>query len=302
MSDRPSRLLLRAPAKLNLGLRVLGKRPDGYHEIETLFVAVSLFDELEMERLPSGGIQFSWAPGRADLAAGDLIAGEGNLVVRAARAFEAMAGAPINVRIHLRKSIPVAAGLGGGSADAAATLIGLSRLYSEETARLDLAALATAIGADVPFFLGPPVSFGRGKGERLSQAAINLTWCAIVACPKISSPTGEVYSALDLTCVPKMTDYPHRLDGDGFFAALALLHNDLQDVVARRIPEVPQWQQRLLTLGAEGAYVSGSGPSVFGIFRTPPDRAVIESLATDNVDLFLVRPLNTKMTISVGFA
>lgn len=299
MCESPRRVLIQTPAKINLGLRVLGKRPDGFHEIETLFVAVSLYDELTIERRETGGIQFTWEPGTANPFVGDVDASDHNLVVRAARAFARAADRSIHVAIRLVKNIPVAAGLGGGSSDAAATLAGLQRLYPERLNTQSICRLAEELGSDVPFFLGPPAALGRGRGELLTSTSINTTWCAILACQKHSSSTEQVYAALDLTSLPRMRHFPAGLEGDGFFAALALLHNDLQDVVERRIPEVLHWQKRLLSLGAEGAYVSGSGPTVFGVFRNEPDIGTLTAMREGPVDVFLVRPLDASPSMVI---
>ncbi len=299
MSNSATRARVRTPAKLNLGLRVLGKRADGFHELETIFVAVSLYDILEIERRSSGGIQFRWEPGHDSFDPGDLSETSDNLVVRAATSFEHAIGRSVHVAIRLIKTIPVAAGLGGGSADAAATLLALWRLYPSE---IDLHGVASSLGSDIPFFLGPPVAFGLGRGEVLRPTVLNLSWYAIVICPKIASPTREVYAALDLTSLPQMSHFPTRLDGDGFFAALALIHNDLQGVVERRVPEVLHWKNRLLTLGAEGAYVSGSGPSVFGVFRHKPDPSALEEIRAQGVNAFVVRPLDTVRTMVIGLS
>lgn len=300
MSESLDRVHIQTPAKLNLGLRVLGKRPDGYHEIETLFVAVTLFDELIIERRRQGGLAFNVEPGGPDIALHDLSAGEDNLVVRAVRRFEQDSGQNVNAAICLRKSIPVAAGLGGGSSDAAATLVGLNMLYPHASGQRDLHKLACDLGADVPFFLGPPAAFGRGRGELLSPARIDVRWYAILACPNVASQTREVYAALDLTSRPQMSHFPARLEGDGFFAALALIHNDLQDVVERRVPQVLHWKNQLLTLGAEGAYVSGSGPTVFGVFRSKPDPIILDRIRASGVSAYTVRPLDTAMTMVIG--
>jgi 4-diphosphocytidyl-2-C-methyl-D-erythritol kinase len=302
VSDNPTRVTIRTPAKINLGLRVLGKRSDGFHDIETLFVAISLFDELSLQRRNANGVTLTWEKGRDDLDPGDFNIGEKNLIVRAIREFERSTGETVNVGVHLKKSIPIAAGLGGGSSDAAATLLGLSKLYPQLSSRIDLSSLAARIGSDIPFFLGAPAAIGRGRGEVLSPASIDLTWYAILICPRIASPTPDVYAALDLTSLPRMPHFPARLEGDGFFAALALIHNDLQDVVERRAPEVLHWHNRLLTLGAEGAYVSGSGPSVFGIFRHEPDSATIVEIRAEGADAWVVRPLDTQMTMVIGLS
>lgn len=302
MSETPRRVTIQTPAKINLGLRVLGKRPDGYHDIETLFVAVSLYDLITFERRLGGGAVLTWEKEREDLDPGDFSVDEDNLILRAVRKLERAVGVRLDVSIHITKSIPISAGLGGGSSDAAATLFGLSHLYSEIATGVDLKSVATELGSDVPFFLGTPAAMGRGRGELLLPAVIDLTWYAILICPHVASPTPAVYAALDLTCLPQMSHFPVRLEGDGFFAALALIHNDLQDVVERRVPQVLHWKNRLLTLGAEGAYVSGSGPSVFGVFRHKPDSAMLDSIRTEGVSAFVVRPVDTQTAMVIGLS
>jgi len=302
VSEVPNGLTIHAPAKINLGLRVLGKRPDGYHDIESLYVAVSLFDKLTFERHDQGGISLTWERGRSDLDSGDLTVDGRNLIVRAAREFEHEVGSTLHIAIKLKKSIPIAAGLGGGSADAAATLRALSILYPGLVTGTALQHCAARLGSDVPFFLGSPRAIGKGRGELLTPTAIDLTWYAIIVCQKVASRTAEVYAALDLTLCPKMSDFPSRLEGENFFASLALIHNDLQDVVERRVPEVLHWMNRLLALGAEGAYVSGSGPSVFGVFRHKPDPAWVTDIQSEGVDAFVVRPLDTQETLVIGLS
>jgi 4-diphosphocytidyl-2-C-methyl-D-erythritol kinase len=242
----------------------------------------------------------TWEKGRDDLYPGDFSTDESNLILRAVRKFENAIGARLDVSIHITKSIPISAGLGGGSSDAAATLVGLSRLYPEFASGADLLPLAAEIGSDVPFFLGPPAAIGRGRGELLTPVTFDVSWYAILICPNVSSPTPAVYAALDLTCLPKMPHFPVRLEGDGFFTALALIHNDLQDVVERRVPQVLHWKNRLLTLGAEGAYVSGSGPSVFGVFRDKPDSSGLDAIRAEGVAAFVVHPLDTTSSMVIG--
>jgi 4-diphosphocytidyl-2-C-methyl-D-erythritol kinase len=300
--DDPRRCSIRTPAKINLGLRVLGKRPDGFHEIETLFIALDLYDELRFERRNNGGVRFGWRDGTAGCRDQDIGADSDNLVVRAVRLVERDCGAQFNLDIDLEKNIPVAAGLGGGSSDAAATLIALSTLHPELVRSEALPGWALELGSDVPFFLGEPVAIGRGRGERLSSASINTTFWVVLVCPPLISPTGSIYQALDLTYLPKMPHFPASLDGDGLFAALGRIHNDLQDVVIRRFPDVSSWLEWLKSLGAEGAYVSGSGPTVFGVFRNRPPIDLIEAQRVLGVKAFLVRPVDTPKCMVIGLS
>ncbi len=294
--------VIRAPAKINLGLRVIGKRPDGYHDIETIFIAVDLYDELRFERRNEGGVRFRWQDGTAGCRDQDIGATAANLVVRAARLVERECGTHLNLDIELSKNIPVAAGLGGGSSDAAATLAAVSRLYPELVAVEALAGWAAELGSDVPFFLGAPVALGRGRGERLSSVSINTTFWVVLICPPLASLTGSIYQALDLTYLPKMPHFPASLDGDGLFAALGRIHNDLQDVVIRRFPDVSSWLEWLKSLGAGGAYVSGSGPTVFGIFRDRPPFDLVEAQRVLGVKAFLVRPVDTPKCMVIGLS
>jgi 4-diphosphocytidyl-2-C-methyl-D-erythritol kinase len=296
------RCLIRTPAKINLGLRVLGMRPDGFHEIETIFIAVDLYDELRFEKRHDGGVRFSWRDGTAGCSEQGIGPDDDNLVVRAVHLVERECRIRPNLKIELLKNIPVAAGLGGGSSDAAATLVALSALYPERIASDHLPAWAAELGSDVPFFLGAPIAQGRGRGDELHPLKMNTTFWVVLICPPLISPTGSVYQALDLTYLPKMSHFPASLDGDGLFAALGRIHNDLQDVVIRRFPDVSSWLERLKSLGAEGAYVSGSGPTVFGVFRNRPPLEVIEAQQASGVKAFLVRPVDTLKCMVIGLS
>ena len=296
------RCIIRAPAKINLGLRVLGKRADGFHDIETIFIAVDLYDELRIERRSEGGVCFHWRDGTAGCREQDIGADTDNLVVRAMHLVGRTCNADLNLDIDLIKNIPVAAGLGGGSSDAAAALLAISNLYPELISTEALSRFAAELGSDVPFFLDAPIAMGRGRGERLSSVSINTTFWVLLICPPLVSPTGSIYQALDLTCLPKMPHFPASLDGDGLFAALGRIHNDLQDVVIRRFPDVSCWLEWLKSLGAEGAYVSGSGPTVFGIFRNRPPIDLVEAQCALGVKLFVVRPVDTPKCMVIGLS
>jgi 4-diphosphocytidyl-2-C-methyl-D-erythritol kinase len=300
-SDRNSTSChVRTPAKINLGLRVLGRRPDGYHDIETTFVAVDLYDDLEFSRTSEAGVNLTWTAPDPDFRANDLDDGESNLIIRASRLVEQKCGFSARLRIHLTKRIPVAAGLGGGSADAAATLAALNRLYGLGQGSQELADWALELGSDVPFFLGGPGAVGRGRGEILEPASLFSGWWAVLICPPLALASADIYGALDLTDRPSVPDTPQGLNGDGFFSAIGRLRNDLQDAVIGRAPVVAYWCRELVALGAVGAFVSGSGPTVVGVFRTPPAPRQLEELRTEATQVFVVRPLASSMAMVIG--
>lgn len=264
---------LRAPAKLNLYLRLLGKRPDGYHEIETLFERIDLADELTVEPQPDGVTLTCSEP--------SLSCGEDNLVLKAARLLQQATGVPRGARLHLIKRIPIAAGLGGGSSDAAAALRGLNEAWQLGLDSARLLELAAQLGADVPFFLSEaPFAIGRGRGdvcEPLSQAP---RLAHVVVVPDAQLSTAEVYAGtrFDLTsATPSLTMVVHALRNGPDWSGLAEgLRNDLEPAAIRRCPVIPHIQSRLRDLRCVGVGLSGSGPSVFGLCR---DRAHAQEVA-----------------------
>jgi 4-diphosphocytidyl-2-C-methyl-D-erythritol kinase len=182
------RLLVRAPAKINLSLLIAGKRADGFHELETLMAKISLFDEIIIEAGSSEGIELlctgpQWAP-----------AGQDNLVHRAAQLLFDRSGVRPSVRISLKKNIPAGSGLGSASSDAAATLMGLNRFFDLRVETQVLAELAAQLGSDIPFFLYGPLSLCRGRGEIIRELDPLFTFTAALFVPNISVSTARVYS------------------------------------------------------------------------------------------------------------
>jgi 4-diphosphocytidyl-2-C-methyl-D-erythritol kinase len=262
-------LWLPAPAKLNLFLRVLGRRPDGFHELQTAFVAIDLVDTLDFELLDQDRIERH----------GDLTGQpEEDLAVRAARLLQLASGCPQGVRIDLEKRIPTGAGLGGGSSDAATTLLALNRLWRLNWSREHLAQLALRLGADVPFFLQPGPALGRGVGERLSALALPARWYALIY-PQVHVSTAEIFNSVELTEHLKRAKIQGFSDAGGSLgepafddakAAQAIssgqLGNDLEWIVRRRVPEVNSAIEYLSSFGS--ATMTGSGASVFAAFET----------------------------------
>ncbi len=251
---------VRAPAKLNLGLEVLRRRPDGYHEIETCFVPLRLFDRLTLDVAPAGsGI-------RLEIEGADLPTDRTNLVVRAAeRACEALELAP-DLALRLEKRIPIAAGLGGGSSDAAATLLGLEALARRTLPRDMRAKLALELGADVPFFLEPRPALGRGVGEQLASldGIPEMHWVLVAFPFAVSTAWAYSEAARELTLPRDPSSIAALLRPLGL---LSSPRNDLESVSTRRHPEIREARRALESVGALATGMSGSGPTVFGRFE-----------------------------------
>lgn len=256
-----------APAKLNLFLEVLGKRADGYHEIESLMVAVDLYDVLSFTADPSGAVSL-WCDDPS------LPVGEENLVVAAARRLQSRAGRRLGARIELRKSIPVQAGLAGGSSDAAATLAGLDRLWNLGTPPDQLQRLASEIGSDVAFFLqNSPAAVCRGRGELVEEAALPQALNFVLICPHVGVSTAEVYRSVRPPDGPRSIDpVLDALVHDDPHALGERLFNRLQPVAEAIRPELTRVRDALAGFSPpfDGSLMSGSGSAYFGLCR---DRA-----------------------------
>jgi len=252
-----------APAKLNLFLEVLGSRPDGYHEIETLMVAVGLHDTLRFADDPSGRITL-----RCDDPS--LPTGPENLVVKAAERLKVESGCPRGAVIDLHKSIPAQAGLAGGSSDAAATLAALDRLWNLQTHPYRLDALAGEIGSDVAFFRHAPAAICRGRGERASAVPLPVAYHFVLVCPPLGLKTADVYRHLTLTDRTRPIDAVVAALASGDSAALgACLFNRLQPAAEQLNPELVRVREALANLGPslDGHLICGSGSAYFGLGR-----------------------------------
>lgn len=255
-------LTLQAPAKINLILRVLSRRPDGYHEIDSLMAPVALFDTLTIETADEG-IAVD-CPGHPDLC------GPSNLAYRAADSFMKEAGAPSGVKIVIEKRIPLESGLGGGSSDAAAVLMGLQQILGKSLKEEALSRLATGLGADVPFFLKEGPCRCRGLGEIIEPVEITESFWVVLACTPFGFSTAEVYSRLKMALTkPTVGDTQiSPISAWGFELLASRLHNDLQTIGVAMQPVVEKVCDELLQAGAAGASMTGSGPTVFGLCRS----------------------------------
>jgi len=247
-----------APAKINLCLHVLGRRDDGYHELATLMQHVDLYDRLVISLSSGSDITVSCPQVR-------LPSGVENLAARAARLFLKQVGEVRSVAIRIEKQIPEAAGLGGGSSDAAAVLMALNESLGCGLSRSELMGLGGQLGADVPFFIYGQTAWATGVGERLQPwPGLPPIWLVLVN-PRVAVSTAWAFQNLGLThprAIAKLPKFPQ-----GTRSLVCLLHNDLEAVTCQRHPVITTIKERLVAGGAAGALMSGSGPTVFGVFE-----------------------------------
>ena len=245
-------LTLQAFAKVNRSLLVLGRRPDGYHELDTLFQTIDMTDELRFEEDDRLSLSITGSEMPAD---------GSNLVLRAARALSECAGSERWARLHLSKRIPVGAGLGGGSADAAATLLGLNALWGLGLSAEDLRPVAASVGSDVAFFLYGGRARGTGRGERIEPLPEEPDESLVLLLPPFGMPTPDVYRALGAGPLPETL--PPR-------SASAAMpdRNDLEAAAERLRPELRSLREALRAAGAVTARLSGSGAALFGVFQS----------------------------------
>jgi 4-diphosphocytidyl-2-C-methyl-D-erythritol kinase len=262
-----------APAKLNLFLHVVGRRPDGYHLLQTAFRLIDLCDWLRFTPREDGEVRLARAiPG---------VPADENLVVRAARLLQAEGAPRAGVEIDLEKDIPIGGGLGGGSSDGATALAVLNRLWGLDLPRERLAELALALGADVPFFLFGGNAFGEGIGERLTALDLPQAWYVVLV-PPVSVPTGEIFAS------PELTRNSKTIKISGFSAGFG--GNDLEPVVCRRHAEVAAHLEWLRQFG--DARMSGSGACVFTEFATEREARSVHSKMPAEMRGLVVRGLD----------
>jgi len=259
------KIKFKTPAKINLGLHIHGKREDGFHELETIFQMVSLYDDVELELLSSGIKLECDTPG--------VPTDDTNLVCKAAlllRQSYQVEGKGVSIR--LKKKIPFGAGLGGGSGNAAGVLMGLNRLWDLNIEREKLLALAAELGSDVPFFLTSPCALGMGRGEQLKVLKPCAKFQVLLVFPGFPVATTWVYQNLKLKLTKRENNISilrKNLSLSDITSLGSRLYNDLEPVVIQRFPEVQVVKDELGAWGALGVLLSGSGSTVFGIFDDP---------------------------------
>lgn len=290
------RLSLLAPAKINLFLHVTGKRDDGYHELFTLFQMVGVYDEVTVEEA-RGDIRL-----HCDLPG---VPEEENIVYRAAALLKEACGVRSGVAITLRKTIPMAAGLGGGSSDAAAAMVALNRLWGLDLSREELAGLGIRLGSDVPFFFGCPAALGRGRGELLEPFPPLEGWVLLVNPGFAVSTAGVFRNIKKLTSLADNTKLPSFLKKGLAAENLCIedlrgcLYNSLEEVTELNYPEVTEIKNRILDNGALAALMSGSGPTVFGLFHCEADARKAAATLQRNDRRIFVAPALTRSPLTL---
>jgi 4-diphosphocytidyl-2-C-methyl-D-erythritol kinase len=253
------------PAKVNLFLEVLGRRPDGYHDLATLMVTVGLYDSLEFHETSNGEVKLTCDQPT-------LSTGDDNLIVKAARLVRRRYGVASGVEIHLRKRIPMAAGLAGGSSDAAATLAGLDRLWRLGLGNDELGRLGAELGSDVTFFFHGPAAWCTGRGEVVEPLPMPKPLDLVLACPSGGLSTASVFRALVLPPTPIPGDGVRQALESGSVERLGnALHNRLEEPAMILSPEVATLRERIARLEPAGVLMSGSGSTVFALARDAAD-------------------------------
>ncbi len=276
MADESAKLTILAPAKVNLTLEILGRRSDGYHELDSILAPLDLCDELELTATAGSGLTLTVEECDGATFGGRAPPPEDNLILRAARLLREECGEARGAAILLRKRIPVGGGLGGGSADAAAALLGLNRLWALNLSTARLLELGARLGSDVPALVLGRVCRMRGRGERVTplfpEGASHPPWWLVLANPGFPVPTRDVYARLRMNS--GLTPSPNP--GKDTFLALEMgdvergvrdLRNALQPVVFAKYPLLAVLEEALTEAGALRALLSGSGASVFGVVR-----------------------------------
>lgn len=261
-----------APAKVNLFLRILGRRADGYHELETLMAAIDWFDQLTIEPDPSGELSLTcaWATPQLARISEPIPGGLDNLVLRAAWLLRNWSGTRLGARLRLLKRIPAAAGLGGGSSDAAATLVALSRLWRIDCSRAELEQLAAQLGSDVPFFLAPQgAAVCRGRGEVIEPCVLPRRLPLVIVRPATGLSTPAVYR--QYRAAASEAELPQLLTALAGVATGPVAHNLLNDLQAAALslsPDVSQIRAEMNRLPVLAHQLSGSGSAYFAICRS----------------------------------
>ncbi|HAJ73283.1 MAG TPA: 4-(cytidine 5'-diphospho)-2-C-methyl-D-erythritol kinase [Lachnospiraceae bacterium] len=282
-------MILKAMAKINLGLDVIRRREDGYHDLRMIMQSIYLYDQIEMEKTQEPGIHF--CTNRSYLPTDNS-----NLAVKAAKLLMDEFQIREGVKIDLAKNIPVAAGLAGGSTDAAAVLVGLNQMFDLRISEKELMRRGASIGADIPYCIMRGTALAEGIGDKLTRLDAMPMCHILIARPGVSVSTRFVYSNLHLE------EVDHHPDIDGMIEAIGRgslsgitdrLENVLESVTINKYPIIRQLKEKMISCGAMGALMSGSGPTVFGIFKDKQEAA----FAADQIrkeklarNVFVTRP------------
>ncbi|MFQ5707323.1 MAG: 4-(cytidine 5'-diphospho)-2-C-methyl-D-erythritol kinase [bacterium] len=279
-------LTLPSYAKINLGLNILGKREDGFHEIETILQQIDLRDEIELS--PREGPEVAF---RCDQVC--VPGGENNLCVRAATMLKAETGVRKGIAIHLNKRIPMGAGLGGGSSNAAMVLLGLNKLWQLNLRPPQLTSLASRLGSDVPFFIQGGTALAVGKGDVLVPGAVLENHVVLVVYPGFEISTSWAYGQinLNLTISKKNIKLRNLMGKKIDCKILRELANDFEVFVFKRFPVLASIKERLLASNATLASLSGSGSTVYGVFQNEHEALEAQEVYKNKYTTFITRPI-----------
>ncbi|MBI5216471.1 MAG: 4-(cytidine 5'-diphospho)-2-C-methyl-D-erythritol kinase [Ignavibacteriae bacterium] len=276
-------IIKHAYAKINIGLRILRKRPDGFHDLETVFHRVNAKDVLKFEEAKSVTIVSSHPHVPLD---------EKNLCVKAALHFKRRYGIKKGVKITLEKNIPVGAGLGGGSVDAAVTILAVNELWNSNIPVEELFPTAANLGSDVPLFLKNSSAYATGRGEKLSYFNLDIPYWIVLVYPNVHVSTPWAYSQLQVHSKKNKVDLKNILlkhIGEPTSWAQTI-QNDFEEVVFTHHPFIAELKSKLIDSGAEFAQMSGSGSSVYGIFREEETARQIVEEMKKTFPVFLTPP------------
>lgn len=275
---------IKARAKINLGLDVVKRLPNGYHQVKMVMQMIDFWDELTLEKTDNGIVLTTDC--------GELPADENNLIWKAAKLMQETYSLKRGLKIHLQKNIPVAAGMAGGSTDAAATMTGINRLFGLNIPRTDLMRLSVAIGADVPYCILGGTALAEGIGEELTPLPPAPPCWILVAKPDIGVSTKYVYEQLDSTPIKSHPDIDGMVQAikDGSLQGiLDRMENVLEAVTVPAYPVIHAIKVRMLELGAAGSLMSGSGPTVFGVY--PKEDTAKEACKLLNAERHLAKQI-----------
>lgn len=283
------KLKLKAAAKINLYLDVLFKRDDGYHQIESVVQSVSLYDVLCFEKIKRG-IQIISSPP-------DIIKREDNLIYRAAQFFFQLTNLDPGIKITLKKNIPIAAGLGGGSTDAAATLVGLNYLFATRISISQLMSYSLKLGTDIPFCIRGGTAILRGKGDEVHPLPSIKEGCIVLIYPGIPVSTSWAYSQVNSRLTDKNLDakldvdlLKKRIISGQLLGIQDLLYNKLEEVVIERFPLIGKIKNYIKRMGVRGVLMSGSGSTVFALVEDEKNGKTLARKLNGKGEIFIVKP------------
>ena len=252
-----NKIVVKSPAKINIGLNVINKRDDGFHNIETIFYPLNLFDEIEIIQSK----KFTFKSNDSN-----LNKDKSNLIIRAKKLLEEKLNIQLSVEIYLNKNIPIGAGLGGGSSNAAATMIALTKLFNLQIDTKHLFRLALQLGSDVPFFLNPVTSFAESRGEVLVPINLKLKKYLVIVNPGIHISTKWAFGLITLIQPKISLQVPIRKSTVEIGELISIASNDFEKIVFNHFPEIREIKDKMLEFNAVFSMMTGTGSTVWGIF------------------------------------